>query len=138
MTNNPPYTILFICSQSQWLVTCSIGGQLLGVQGRFLVYHALCDFSAHLRGVADVKTGYPLVSDMDLGEYWAVFICWSVVAACGMVANPNEKHRQTRLRHKQYTLPQSYWRYAKKWELAGYPAFLAVVVIFFLMVIKPM
>ena len=36
------------------------------------------------------------------------------------------------------TLPQSYWRYAKKWELAGYPAFLAVVVIFFLMVIKPM
>lgn len=35
------------------------------------------------------------------------------------------------------TLPQTYWQYAKKWELAGYPAFLAVLGIVFLMVFKP-
>lgn len=35
-------------------------------------------------------------------------------------------------------LPQSYWDYARKWELAGYPAFLAVLGIVFLMVFKPM
>lgn len=40
--------------------------------------------------------------------------------------------------HHQNTLPPTYWRLAKKWELAGYPAFLAVVGIVFLMVFKPM
>lgn len=36
------------------------------------------------------------------------------------------------------TLPNTYWQLAKKWELLGYPAFTAVVMIFFLMVMKPM
>ena len=36
------------------------------------------------------------------------------------------------------TLPSRYWKLAKWWELAGYPAFLAVIIILFLMVIKPM
>lgn len=35
-------------------------------------------------------------------------------------------------------LPNDYWRLAKKWELAGYPAFLAVIGIVFFMVAKPM
>lgn len=35
-------------------------------------------------------------------------------------------------------LPNEYNTLAKKWELLGYPAFIAVIVIFFLMVIKPM
>ena len=37
----------------------------------------------------------------------------------------------------QIRLPQKYWRYARIWELLGYPAFCATVVIYFLMVLKP-
>ena len=35
-------------------------------------------------------------------------------------------------------LPKCYWQLARRWEMLGYPAFTAVVVIFFLMVAKPM
>lgn len=34
-------------------------------------------------------------------------------------------------------LPPLYWRYARWWEWLGYPAFTAMVVIYFLMVAKP-
>ncbi|WP_175778638.1 DUF2269 domain-containing protein [Burkholderia anthina] len=35
-------------------------------------------------------------------------------------------------------LPARYWRYAKRWELLGYPAFFAMLSVYFLMVLKPM
>lgn len=35
-------------------------------------------------------------------------------------------------------LPERYWRYAKRWELLGYPAFFAMMTVYFLMVLKPM
>ncbi|UGA40474.1 DUF2269 domain-containing protein [Chromobacterium haemolyticum] len=34
-------------------------------------------------------------------------------------------------------LPARYWRYARYWECLGYPAFLAMLTTYFLMVIKP-
>lgn len=34
-------------------------------------------------------------------------------------------------------LPAVYWRYAKYWECLGYPAFLAMLVVFYLMLAKP-
>ena len=34
-------------------------------------------------------------------------------------------------------LPDVYWRYAKRWELLGYPAFVAMLVIYYLMAAKP-
>jgi uncharacterized membrane protein len=34
-------------------------------------------------------------------------------------------------------LPHAYWRYARLWEALGYPAFAAMVVIYYLMVAKP-
>jgi uncharacterized membrane protein len=34
-------------------------------------------------------------------------------------------------------LPPPFWRYAKYWELLGYPAFIAMAVIYYLMVFKP-
>lgn len=34
-------------------------------------------------------------------------------------------------------LPKTYWVYAKRWELLGYPAFAAMLVVFYLMVAKP-
>ena len=36
-----------------------------------------------------------------------------------------------------HALPAAYWRCARWWELLGYPAFVAMVVVFFLMVTKP-
>ena len=35
------------------------------------------------------------------------------------------------------TLPALYWRYARMWECLGYPAFVALLVVYFLMVSKP-
>ncbi len=35
------------------------------------------------------------------------------------------------------TLPPEYWRHARLWEALGYPAFAAMVGVFFLMVTKP-
>ncbi|PJK08664.1 hypothetical protein CO608_08415 [Lysobacteraceae bacterium NML08-0793] len=35
-------------------------------------------------------------------------------------------------------LPEKYFRYARRWELLGYPAFIAMLGIYFLMVNKPM
>lgn len=40
-------------------------------------------------------------------------------------------------RHQGTALPPAYWTIARRWELLGYPAFLAMVVIYFLMVMKP-
>lgn len=34
-------------------------------------------------------------------------------------------------------LPAGYWRLARNWELLGYPAFAAMLVVFYLMVAKP-
>jgi uncharacterized membrane protein len=34
-------------------------------------------------------------------------------------------------------LPEAYWRYARYWEMLGYPAFVAMIAIYFLMVVKP-
>jgi uncharacterized membrane protein len=34
-------------------------------------------------------------------------------------------------------LPNQYWRYARWWERLGYPAFISMVVVYFLMVNKP-
>lgn len=34
-------------------------------------------------------------------------------------------------------LPPTYWHYARLWETLGYPAFLAMLSVYFLMVLKP-
>lgn len=34
-------------------------------------------------------------------------------------------------------LPPLYWRYSRYWEWLGYPAFVAMIVVFYLMVVKP-
>jgi len=34
-------------------------------------------------------------------------------------------------------LPALYWRYTRWWEALGYPAFVAMVGVFYLMVVKP-
>jgi uncharacterized membrane protein len=39
--------------------------------------------------------------------------------------------------HTAAELPPLYWQYARWWELLGYPAFAAMVLVFYLMVNKP-
>ena len=39
--------------------------------------------------------------------------------------------------HGDGVLPPLYWRYARWWEALGYPAFVAMAVVFYLMVNKP-
>ena len=39
--------------------------------------------------------------------------------------------------NKGTALPAKYWIYARRWELLGYPAFAAMLIIFYLMVAKP-
>lgn len=40
-------------------------------------------------------------------------------------------------REEAGVLPATYWRYARWWEALGYPAFAAMLVVFYLMVAKP-
>lgn len=42
------------------------------------------------------------------------------------------------LKNGSSELPDKYWKLARRWEMLGYPAFTAVLIIFFLMVLKPM
>lgn len=37
----------------------------------------------------------------------------------------------------QQPLPDTYWRYARWWERLGYPAFIAMLAVFYLMIAKP-
>lgn len=39
--------------------------------------------------------------------------------------------------HEGTELPGLYWRYARRWEFLGYPAFIAMLVVYYLMVAKP-
>ena len=39
--------------------------------------------------------------------------------------------------HAAVPLPPAYRRYARRWEALGYPAFVAMLAVFYLMVAKP-
>ena len=80
--------------------------------------------------------GLPLATPwlaLSLGLYVLAGICWLPVVWL-----------QLRMRDMAAVaaaeggaLPPLYWRYARWWEALGYPAFVAMVVVFYLMVNKP-
>jgi uncharacterized membrane protein len=47
-------------------------------------------------------------------------------------------HRLAALDPAEPALPQAYWRYASAWTLLGIPAFCSLIVVFWLMVAKPL
>lgn len=59
--------------------------------------------------------------------------CWVPVVwlQLRMLAMANESTRSG------LELPKVYWQYARRWEKLGYPAFAAVLVVTYLMVVKP-
>lgn len=84
---------------------------------------------AHLSGL---PLGTPWIA-LALGLYGFAGLCWlpvvwlqlrmAAMAQAAVLAGGE--------------LPPRYWRYARWWEWLGYPAFVAMLVIFYLMVAKP-
>lgn len=70
-----------------------------------------------------------------LALFFFVGICWLPVVVWQLKMRDIAKQS---IKNGDKTLPKVYWQLAKKWELAGYPAFLATLSIVFLMVFKPM
>ena len=68
-----------------------------------------------------------------LALYALAGICWLPVVWLQIRLRDMARDAQAR----QAQLPPRFWRYAKYWELLGYPAFIAMVVIYWLMVFKP-
>ncbi|MFJ1302859.1 DUF2269 family protein [Pseudomonadota bacterium AL_CKDN230030165-1A_HGKHYDSX7] len=69
-----------------------------------------------------------------IGLYILAGACWLPV-----VWLQAEMAKMARVAHAEgkTELPATYWRYAKWWEGLGYPAFIAMVAVYFLMVLKP-
>ncbi len=68
-----------------------------------------------------------------VGLYLLAGICWIPVVWLQLrMANMAETAVAT-----ETTLPTTYWHYARYWEWLGYPAFLAMLGVYWLMVFKP-
>jgi len=69
-----------------------------------------------------------------IGLYLLTGACWLPVVwlqyEMAKLANTAHANHAT-------TLPARYWRLAKWWEALGYPAFVAMIAVYFLMVYKP-
>ncbi len=68
-----------------------------------------------------------------VGLYLLAGICWLPVVWLQLkMANMAEYAIAT-----ETTLPTTYWHYARYWEWLGYPAFIAMLGVYWLMVFKP-
>ena len=70
---------------------------------------------------------------LSLGLYALAGLCWLPVVWLQLrmkaIAQQAAKNGED--------MPPLYWRYARYWEALGYPAFVAMLVVFYLMVAKP-
>jgi uncharacterized membrane protein len=84
---------------------------------------------AHLAGFA-LSTPWIALS---LAMYVLAGLCWLPVVWLQLrMAFMARQALQTGMQ-----LPPGYWHYAKYWEWLGYPAFVAMLGVFYLMVVKP-
>lgn len=67
------------------------------------------------------------------GLYVLAGLCWLPVLWLQLKMGS----MSTQAARQNTSLPERYWRYAKYWEWLGYPAFLAMLIIYALMVFKP-
>jgi uncharacterized membrane protein len=82
-------------------------------------------------------SGWPLNTPwllLSIALYALAGLCWLPVVwlQLRMAALAQTAARQST------ELPPPYWRYARWWETLGYPAFAAMLAIFYLMITKPM
>jgi uncharacterized membrane protein len=66
--------------------------------------------------------------------YLLAGVCWLPVVWLQLRLAAIARHAEARC---ETGLPATYWNYARTWELLGYPAFVAMVLVYFLMVLKP-
>lgn len=89
----------------------------------------------HYMGMPFTWSGAWLWVKWTLALYAFAGLCWLPVLYLQIqMAKLAEAAHQTGEQH----LPSAYRRYQRYWEWLGYPAFVAMVVVYFLMVIKPM
>jgi len=89
-------------------------------------------------------TGYAMlaVAGMDMQQNWLLY-SYALYATAGACWLPVVwlQIRMAKIAsaaaHTQQPLPQQYWNYAHYWEWLGYPAFVAMLAIYGLMVFKP-
>src|SRR4051794_33046397 len=88
-------------------------------------------------GLALLKmAGWPLATPWvlwSIGLYLLAGACWLPVVWLQI----RMKQMAVRALENGTALPPLYWRYARWWESLGYPAFIAMVGVYFLMVNKP-
>lgn len=80
--------------------------------------------------------GFPLTTPwlaLSLALYVLAGACWLPVVWLQIRMANMAQHA---MRHGD-EIPETYWRFARYWEYLGYPAFVAMVGVFFLMVVKP-
>lgn len=80
--------------------------------------------------------GWPLTAPwlvLSIALYLLAGACWLPVVWLQLRLARMAQHAVD----TQQPLPARYWRYARIWEALGYPAFIAVVIVFYLMVNKP-
>lgn len=82
--------------------------------------------------MAGLPLGTPWLA-VSLGLYIVAGACWLPVVWLQLRMRDMAAEAATH----QSALPQRYWRYARWWEALGYPAFVAMAVVFYLMVNKP-
>lgn len=90
-----------------------------------------------LTGIAMLSmAGWPLSTPWvmwSIALYLFAGACWLPVV---WLQIQMRRMAEKALRHGD-VLPARYWQYARWWEALGYPAFTAMVVVYFLMVAKP-
>ena len=80
--------------------------------------------------------GWPLSTNwlaLSFGLYIITGICWLPVVF--LQIKMAKMVNDSVINESQ--LPDLYWRYARLWEYLGYPAFVAMLCVFYLMVVKP-
>ena len=136
------YGVLFVLGKPFGLGGGAGGGVEVGDEGGLVVYHAGGGFPAAFGLVDAALSGHAvyLGRGLAVGEVDAGAVCagGGVLAAGGVAANQDGAAAAAAWAEGLETLPGSYRTYQFWWELLGYPAFCATVVMYFLMVLKPM
>lgn len=117
----PAQTVVskWVCKADFWFTTPAVIFQPLS--GLYLMHLAQIPFSATWIWAT-------------LGLYAFTGLCWLPVVVWQLQMRDLARRA---LENGDKEPPARYWQLAKRWEMLGYPAFTAVIIIYFLMVLKP-
>lgn len=127
---------LFLANRSGSIAAISVVGRLVVRADWYFTTPAV--IIQPLTGVMMMQmAGWPLSArwiSLSIALYAFAGLCWLPVVFLQL-----RMARLAQAAHAGSTeLPTEYWKLARRWELLGYPAFAAMLVVFYLMVAKPM